>query len=73
MKTAEPLEEKVSLRRKGKAVARTRTTPFSAPKAKLALRVSADAKRGRAKLSVKLTDGAGDSITDKRTVRLPDA
>jgi hypothetical protein len=71
VETAERLQAKVSLRQKGKAVARTRKPSFRAPNDKLPMRVSAGAKAGRAKLSVKLTDGGGDSITEKRTVRLP--
>jgi hypothetical protein len=70
-RTAEPLKAKVSLRQRGRPVARTRTTGFDPPTDKIPLRVSNGADAGRAKLSVKLTDAAGDAIKQRFKVRLP--
>jgi hypothetical protein len=70
-RVAEPLEAKVSLRRGGRAVARTTTVKFTAPRDKVLLRVSPEADAGKANLSVKLTDAAGDAIKQRFKVRLP--
>jgi hypothetical protein len=71
VRTAEPLKAKVRLRQAGKPIARKRTTTFRAPFGKLPLRVSQAAKRGPATLSVKFTDPAGDSVTDRFRPHLP--
>ena len=70
-RTAEPLTAKLVLRQAGKPVARPRTTTFKPPWDKLPLRVSPGAERGAATLSVKLTDTAGDSVTDRFRLHLP--
>ena len=70
-RTAEPLKAKVSLRQRRRPVARTRTTGFDPPRGKIPLRVWNGADAGRAKLSVKLTDAAGDAIKQRFKVRLP--
>jgi hypothetical protein len=70
-RTAERLTAKLALRQAGKPIARPRTTTFQAPRDKLPLRVSPDADRGAATLSVKLTDRAGDSVTDRFRLHLP--
>jgi hypothetical protein len=71
VRTAEPLAAKLSMRQAGKAVVRSRRAKFGAPRDKVALRVSPAAERGRAKLTVKLTDAAGDTVTERLRVRLP--
>ena len=70
-RVAEPLAAKASLRQDGRAAARTRTANFTAPRGKVTLRVSPEADAGKAKLSVKLTDAAGDAIKQRFSVRLP--
>jgi hypothetical protein len=69
-RSAESLKAKVRLHQAGKRVGRARTT-FKPPEDKLPIRVSPDAERGAARLSVKLTDAAGDSVTDRFRLRLP--
>jgi hypothetical protein len=70
-RTAEPLRARLALRQHRESIARTRTTTFKPPEDKLPIRVSRDAERGSAKLSVKLTDPAGDSVADRFRLRLP--
>jgi hypothetical protein len=69
-RTAEPLKARLALRQAGKRIARGRTT-FKPPGDKSPLRVSPGAERGAATLSVKLTDLAGDSVTDRFRLDLP--
>jgi hypothetical protein len=71
VRTAEPLTAKLVLRQAGKPIARTWTTAFDPPKDKLPLRVSASAEPGAATLSVKLTDRAAESVTDRFRLHLP--
>jgi hypothetical protein len=73
VRTAESLSAKLTLRQDGQSVAKKAKTKFAAPKDKLALKVSPSADAGKAKLQVKLTDSAGDSVTEKLKVRLPKA
>ncbi len=68
---AEVLRAKLVLRQGGRAVSPARTTAVRVGDDKLPLPVSPAAERGRAKLSVKLTDAAGDAVTDRIAVRLP--
>ena len=68
---AEPLRTKIALRQRGRPAGRTRTEIFTPPRDKIPFRVSPDADAGRAKLSVKLTDAAGDKVTERFVVRLP--
>lgn len=71
VRLAERLKAKASLRQGGQAVARTRTANLTTPRDKLSLRVAPKAEAGKAKLSVKLTDAAGDAIKRRLAVRLP--
>jgi hypothetical protein len=68
---AEALKAKIALRQGGRAAGRTRTVTFTPPRDKLPFRVSRGADAGKAKLSVTLTDAAGDSVTERFDVRLP--
>lgn len=70
-KAAEVLRGKLVLRQGGRAVSPTRTTTVRVGDDKMPLPVSPEAERGRAKLSVKLSDRAGDTVTDRFEVRLP--
>ncbi|MFI5123313.1 MAG: hypothetical protein ACHQJ5_10495 [Vicinamibacteria bacterium] len=71
-RTAESLGAKVALHQHGRRVSPVVTRAgMRAGSDKIPLRVSNSADAGRAKLSVKLTDGAGDSVTEKLEVRLP--
>ncbi len=71
VRTAERLKAKLSLKQDGKAVARTRTTTFGPPTDKIPLQVLQRAEKGPAKLRVKFTDAAGDTVTQTVPVRLP--
>jgi len=73
VRTAEPLQAKLKLRQDGGSIAKPRTTDFAAPNDKLSLKVSPRADPGQAKLQVKLTDGAGDTVTEKLKARIPKA
>jgi hypothetical protein len=70
-RTAEPLRARLALRQDGEPIARPRTTILRPPEDKLPIRVSPRAERGTAKLSVKLTNSAGDSVTDRFRLHLP--
>ena len=71
VRTAEPLRGRLVLRQGGRVVSGPGTTGFQPRSDKIPLRVSPAAEAGRAKLSVKLTDAAGDKVEDRFTVRLP--
>ncbi len=71
VRTAEPLKAKLTLRQGGEPVSGPRTTTFRPSSDKIPLRVSPAADAGPAKLSVKLTDAAGDSVTERFALRLP--
>ena len=71
LRAAEPLRAKLRLRRHGKAVASGKTAKLGVGAGKLRLRVFDDFGRGRAKLTVKLTDRAGDAVTDRFEIRIP--
>ncbi|MET0127182.1 MAG: hypothetical protein ABW249_01230 [Solirubrobacterales bacterium] len=73
LRAAERLRAKLQLRQHGSAVAATKTAKLAVGAAKLRLRVAAEAERGRAKLTVKLTDRADDAVTDRLEIRLPRA
>jgi hypothetical protein len=68
---AEVLETRIALRQGGRAAGRTRTVTFTPPRDKLPFRVFRSADPGRAKLSVKLTDAAGDRVAERFDVFLP--
>jgi hypothetical protein len=69
---AERLQATGTLRRGGRLSAEPRTTSVSPPRGgKLVLRVLNGADAGKAKLSVELTDAAGESSTERFSVRLP--
>ena len=71
-RTAESLGAKVKLRQDGRRVSPVVTRRgLRVGSDKIPLRVSNSANAGRAKLSVKLSDRAGDAITDRIAVRLP--
>jgi hypothetical protein len=70
LRTAERLGAKLALRQRGRRAAPTRTPNLGAGKHKVALRVAPAAKAGPAKLTVKLTDAAGDRISERFSVRL---
>jgi hypothetical protein len=70
-RTAEPLRARLTLRQDGERIARPRTTTLKPPEDKLPIRVVPRAERGPARLSVKLTDSAGDSVTDRFGLHLP--
>ena len=70
-RTAESLGAKVKLRQDGRRVSPVVTRRgLRVGSDKIPLRVSNSANAGRAKLSVKLTDAAGDSVTDRLGVRV---
>ena len=74
VRTAEALDAKLELRQGGPGGRRAETTRRSMPGSdKIPLRVSHSANAGRAKLTVKLTDAAGDTVTEKFAVRIPAA
>ena len=73
VRTAERLQAKISIKQGGEAVARTATVTFNPPFGKYPKRVWPSADTGKAKLSVKLTDAAGDSVKERFEVRLPRA
>jgi hypothetical protein len=68
---AEPLRTRIALRQGGQPAARTRTEIFTPPRDKIPFRIFDSADAGRAKLSVKLTDAAGDRVTERIDVHLP--
>jgi len=71
LRAAERLRAKLQLRQHGSSVAATETAKLAIGAAKLRLRVATEAERGRAKLTVKLTDRAGDEVNDRLEIRLP--
>jgi hypothetical protein len=72
LQLAERLRGKLALHQGRRTVGRM-TRTFGPPSDKIPLRVSPDAEAGRAKLTVKLIDAAGDKVTEKFRVRLPAA
>jgi hypothetical protein len=72
LRTAERLRAKVDLRRHGSAIAPTRKRTLGVGVDKVSVRVGTEAARGRARLAVRLSDRAGDVVTERFTVRLPE-
>jgi hypothetical protein len=71
LRAAERLRAKLALRQRGARIAPTKTKKFGVGAKKTRLRVVEKAKRGAAKLKVRLTDAAGDTVTDRIGLRLP--
>ena len=69
--TAEPLKAKLTLTSGGKTVAKE-TQNLVAGGDKTPISVPGRVEAGPAKLSAKLTDKAGDSVTDKAKLKLPE-
>ena len=71
VRTAERLRAKVAVRQGGRPVAGPRTVDFDPPSDKLPLPVARAAPAGPAKLKVKLTDAADETVTERFEIRLP--
>ncbi len=68
--TAEALRAKLSLSQGGKSASPKLKRTLRAGDDKVSLKVARKAESGRAKLKVKLTDAAGDKVTERFDVRL---
>ena len=71
VRTAERLRAKLAVRQGGRPAGGPRTVNFDPPSDKLPLPVARAAPAGPAKLRVKLTDAAGDTVIERFEVRLP--
>ncbi len=68
--SAEQLSAKLKLRQHGRSIG-TETTIYDIGRDKLPMRIANDAEQGRAQLTVKLADAAGDRVVERFPVRVP--
>ena len=73
LRIAEPLRARLVLRQDGSKIARRRSEKLAVGVEKTRLRVATEAEGGAARLKVRLSDAAGDAITDRIGLRLPRA